>query len=160
MTAFNAQSNRRYWSLGTLVLLAGCSTLGTPPETPPAPSPATYVKAEWGALPSVSDNDLQAGFVAWRSSCTRLKNDAVWAKPCATAATVSDKDPAAIRQFLQRDLDVYALRAGGHQADGLITGYTSRSTPAASPARLLPPYRCTARPMIWWWCSWTASTRN
>jgi membrane-bound lytic murein transglycosylase A len=36
---------------------------------------------------------------------------------------VSDKDPAAIRQFLQRDLDAYALRAGGHQADGLITGY-------------------------------------
>ena len=36
---------------------------------------------------------------------------------------MSDKDPAAIRQFLQRDLDAYALRAGGHQADGLITGY-------------------------------------
>ena len=51
------------------------------------------------------------------------ENDAVWAKPCATAAAVSDKDPAAIRQFLQRDLDAYALRAGGHQADGLITGY-------------------------------------
>ena len=41
----------------------------------------------------------------------------------ATASAVSDKDASAIRAFLQRDLDVYSLRAGGHQADGLITGY-------------------------------------
>ncbi|WP_416055963.1 murein transglycosylase A [Stenotrophomonas maltophilia] len=107
-----------------MILLAGCATTGTRPGAPAAkPAAATYAKVDWKALPAVTDADLQAGFVAWRSSCTRLKNDAVWARPCATAATVSDKDPAAIRQFLQRDLDVYALRAGGHQADGLITGY-------------------------------------
>ncbi|MDI9247398.1 MltA domain-containing protein [Stenotrophomonas sp. TWI169] len=106
-------------------LLAACSTTGTRPGTPAAATPAaaTYARVEWSALPPVSDSDLQAGFVAWRSSCTRLKNDAVWARPCATAAAVSDKDPADIRQFLQRDLDVYALRAGGQQAEGLITGY-------------------------------------
>ena len=106
-------------------LLAACSTTGTRPGAPAAATPAaaTYARVEWNALPPVSDSDLQAGFVAWRSSCTRLKNDAVWARPCATAAAVSDKDPAAIRQFLQRDLDVYALRAGGQQAEGLITGY-------------------------------------
>ena len=108
-----------------VALLAGCATTGTRPEAPAAakPAAATYAKVDWKALPAVSDTDLQAGFAAWRSSCTRLKNDATWAKPCATASTVSDKDAAAIRAFLQRDLDVYSLRAGGHRADGLITGY-------------------------------------
>jgi len=107
-----------------ITVLAGCSTTGTRPEAPAAATPAaTYAKVDWNTLPAVSDTDLQAGFAAWRSSCTRLKNDATWAKPCATASTVSDKDAAAIRAFLQRDLDVYSLRAGGHRADGLITGY-------------------------------------
>jgi len=108
-----------------VALLAGCATTGTRPEAPAAakPAAATYAKVDWKALPAVSDADLQAGFAAWRSSCTRLKNDATWAKPCATASTVSDKDASAIRAFLQRDLDVYSLRAGGHRADGLITGY-------------------------------------
>ncbi|PJL09085.1 transglycosylase [Stenotrophomonas maltophilia] len=108
-----------------VALLAGCATTGTRPEAPAAakPAAATYAKVDWKALPAVTDADLQAGFAAWRSSCTRLKNDATWAKPCATASTVSDKDASAIRAFLQRDLDVYSLRAGGHRADGLITGY-------------------------------------
>jgi len=108
-----------------VALLAGCATTGTRPEAPAAakPAAATYAKVDWKALPAVSDTDLQAGFAAWRSSCSRLKNDATWAKPCATASTLSDKDASAIRAFLQRDLDVYSLRAGGHRADGLITGY-------------------------------------
>ncbi|MDT9583385.1 MltA domain-containing protein [Stenotrophomonas indicatrix] len=108
-----------------VALLAGCATTGTRPEAPAAakPAAATYAKVDWNTLPAVSDTDLQAGFAAWRSSCTRLKNDATWARPCATASTVSDKDASAIRAFLQRDLDVYSLRAGGHRADGLITGY-------------------------------------
>jgi len=108
-----------------VALLASCATTGTRPEAPAAakPAAATYAKVDWNTLPAVTDADLQAGFAAWRSSCTRLKNDATWAKPCATASTVSDKDASAIRAFLQRDLDVYSLRAGGHRADGLITGY-------------------------------------
>lgn len=115
-----APLSRTSLSLLALAVLAACSTTGTRPEAPPAPikPAATYAKVEWSALPPVSDTDLQAGFVAWRSSCARLKNDAVWAKPCTTAAAVNDKDPAAIRQFLQRDLDVYALRAGGTRLMG------------------------------------------
>ncbi|MGO4266384.1 MULTISPECIES: murein transglycosylase A [unclassified Stenotrophomonas] len=123
MTDLIAPFNRTCWSLLALAVLAGCSTTGTRPQAPAAATPATYAKVDWNTLPAVSDTDLQAGFAAWRSSCTRLKNDATWAKPCATASTVSDKDAAAIRAFLQRDLDVYSLRAGGHRADGLITGY-------------------------------------
>lgn len=127
MTDLIAPFNRTCWSLlalAVLAVLAGCSSTGTRPQAPAAATPAaTYAKVDWKALPAVSDTDLQAGFAAWRSSCTRLKNDATWAKPCATASTVSDKDASAIRAFLQRDLDVYSLRAGGHRADGLITGY-------------------------------------
>ncbi len=124
MTDLIAPFNRTCWSLLALAVLAGCSSTGPRPEAPAAATPAaTYAKVDWSTLPAVSDTDLQAGFAAWRSSCTRLKNDATWARPCATASTVSDKDAAAIRAFLQRDLDVYSLRAGGHRADGLITGY-------------------------------------
>lgn len=124
MTDFLPSFVRMRWPLLAVALLAGCSTTGTRPEAPAAATPAaTYAKVDWNTLPAVSDADLQAGFAAWRSSCTRLKNDATWARPCATASTVSDKDASAIRAFLQRDLDVYSLRAGGHRADGLITGY-------------------------------------
>ena len=110
--------------LAALLLLGGCASAPSPrPGTPAQTAAATYAKVDWNALPAVSDSDLQAGFVAWRSACTRLQNDATWAGPCANARAVADKDPAAIRRFLQRDLDVYALRAGGHRAEGLITGY-------------------------------------
>ncbi|WP_256776771.1 MULTISPECIES: MltA domain-containing protein [unclassified Stenotrophomonas] len=102
-----------------LALLTGCAVS---PQRPAAPTTSTYVKADWKALPPVSDADLQAGFAAWRSSCPRLKTDATWAGTCSAAANVATS-PAAIRQFLQNTLDVYALRAGGNRADGLITGY-------------------------------------
>lgn len=104
-----------------LTLLTACSTV---PSTKPAAAPptSTYAKADWKALPDVADADLQAGFAAWRSACPRLKSDAVWSSTCAFAANVSNT-PTAIRQFLQDNLQVYALRAGGHRTDGLITGY-------------------------------------
>ncbi|WP_315386507.1 MltA domain-containing protein [uncultured Stenotrophomonas sp.] len=104
-----------------LTLLTACSTV---PTTKPAAAPptSTYAKADWKALPDVADADLQAGFAAWRSACPRLKSDAVWSSTCASAANVSNT-PTAIRQFLQDNLQVYALRAGGHRTDGLITGY-------------------------------------
>ena len=119
---------RKHWTLLAAAVLAGCAT--TAPRTgSEAPTPPTagggyhYAKVDWKALPAVSDADLQAGFVAWRGSCARLKNDAIWAKALRHRRRGVRQDPAAIRQFLQRDLDAYALRAGGHQADGLITGY-------------------------------------
>ncbi len=111
-------------ALLVLALLAGCTAV-TPRTDAPAPAKPTsnpYVKATWSALPTVTDADLQAGYAAWRSACTRLTSDPTWGPVCSTApaATASAND---IRTFLQTHLDVYALRAGGHKADGLITGY-------------------------------------
>lgn len=105
-----------------LALLAACSVSTPKPDAPPSTTPGTYAKANWKALPAVSDSDLQAGFAAWRGACPRLKSDATWAPTCAAAANIATT-PAAIRQFLQVNLDVYALRAANSRADGLITGY-------------------------------------
>ncbi|MET4574366.1 membrane-bound lytic murein transglycosylase A [Stenotrophomonas rhizophila] len=105
-----------------LSLLTACSVSTPKSDAPPSASSATYAKADWKALPAVSDSDLQAGFSAWRSACPRLKSDATWAPTCAAAANIANT-PTAIRQFLQDYLEVYSLRVGGHHADGLITGY-------------------------------------
>ena len=108
------------WALPVMALLAGCNggDTGKPQEAPHT----TYLKADWQALPSVSDEDLQAGFTAWRSACTRLKSDANWSATCSKAATV-ELTPSAIRGFLQANLDVYGLRSASGSPDGLITGY-------------------------------------
>ncbi len=97
------------WSLLALALLAGCNGKDNQPHV----AVTTYVKADWKALPSVSDADLQAGFASWRSACTRLKNDATWANTCAAASTVQ---PRGLRTALGakqcRRLDHRLLRAG------------------------------------------------
>ncbi len=104
-------------------MLAACDT-SDKPVTPPKPPHTTYTQASWEALPTVSDADLQAGFSAWRSACTRLKADAVWGPTCAAAAGLSPApDAEQIRTFMNSQLQVYSLRAEGGSADGLITGY-------------------------------------
>jgi len=105
-----------------LTLLSACAVAPQRPASPAPVQTSTYAKANWNALPAVADADLQAGFAAWRSACPRLKTEANWAPTCAAAANVA-ATPAAIRQFLQANLDVYALRAANNRADGLITGY-------------------------------------
>ena len=103
-----------------LALLVGCN--GSAPDKS-APHPlATYSPATWKDLPKVSDSDLLAGFNAWRSACERLKNDPVWATPCAAAVQVPD-DATQVRGFLQTQLEVYGLRSAENNANGLITGY-------------------------------------
>ncbi|MGY2172964.1 murein transglycosylase A [Pseudomonas gingeri] len=115
----NTTFKRLGWSMLALALLAGCNGKD---HQPPAPAVTTYVKADWKALPDVSDADLQAGFTSWRSACSRLKNDANWAATCSAAANVANT-PATIRTFLQQNLEVYGLRSAENSADGLITGY-------------------------------------
>jgi membrane-bound lytic murein transglycosylase A len=105
-----------------LGLLSACAVAPQRSASPAPVQTSTYAKANWNALPAVADADLQAGFAAWRSACPRLKTEANWAPTCAAAANVAN-NPSAIRQFLQANLDVYALRAANNRADGLITGY-------------------------------------
>ncbi|MGY4495085.1 murein transglycosylase A [Pseudomonas sp. TE3610] len=102
---------------GVLVLLAGCDF-----GKPKPPPPTTYTSVDWSALPAVSDNDLMAGFGAWKSACQRLAKDPTWGATCAAAAQVPAQ-PAAVRSFLQAQLQVFSLRSGDNQDRGLITGY-------------------------------------
>lgn len=128
MSVFSA-SWRQTLVVALAVLLAACDNTDKPaqpaqPPTPVEPPHTTYRQAGWDELPAVTDADLQAGFAAWRSACTRLKADPVWGAPCASVANLAAAPSAAeIRTFLQATLQVYSLRADGGSADGLITGY-------------------------------------
>ncbi|WP_458128690.1 murein transglycosylase A [Pseudomonas sp. Z2-11] len=108
-------------TLPLIALLAGCNR-GEKVEEPQTHALATYFSAPWEALPSVADEDLLAGFGAWRSACTRLKADAAWGPTCAAAANVP-QTASAVRNFLKQNLDVYGLRSGDNSPNGLITGY-------------------------------------
>jgi len=114
----NTTFKRLAASLCAFPLPARCN----PKETPAPAALTTYLKADWQALPAVSDADLQAGFRSWRGACARLKADANWGPTCLAAANVADT-PTAIRDFLQQNLEVYGLRSAQNSADGLITGY-------------------------------------
>jgi membrane-bound lytic murein transglycosylase A len=103
-----------------LALLSACDNSNKPVET--THPVATYAPATWNDLPKVSDSDLQAGFTAWRSACQRLAKDAVWGATCSAAQAV-DSSPAAIRTFLEAQLQVYGLRSAEKGEHGLITGY-------------------------------------
>ena len=108
------------WTLPVLALLAGCN--GGESAKPEPHAIATYAPATWKDLPAVSDEDLLAGFYAWRSGCEKLKRDPVWAATCEAAG--SDTASAAqVRTFLEQNLQVYGLRSAENNANGLITGY-------------------------------------
>ena len=117
---FKAWRHNLAWTLPMVAVLAGCT--GGDNNTPKTHALATYSSATWEALPTVSDNDLVAGFGSWRSACTRLKADPVWGSTCAAAANVP-QTASDIRGFLKQNLDVYGLRAANDNPNGLITGY-------------------------------------
>ena len=108
------------WAFPALALLAGCN--GGENAKPEPHAIATYANATWQDLPTVSDNDLLAGFQAWRNGCEKLTRDPVWAETCTAAAGVA-ADPAQVRAFLQQNLQVHGLRSAENNANGLITGY-------------------------------------
>ncbi|NBA96651.1 murein transglycosylase A [Pseudomonas sp. R5(2019)] len=115
----NTPMRRLLWAAPIIALLAGCNGGDDKPATHAI---ATYKQGAWADLPAVADNDLMAGFGAWRSACARLKSDPIWAAPCSAAAGVPET-PAAIRDFLKSQLQVYGLQSAEGNANGLITGY-------------------------------------
>lgn len=117
---FKAWRRNLAWTLPMVTLLAGCN--GSDSAKPQTHALATYVSATWEALPAVSDDDLLAGFGSWRSACTRLKADPIWATTCAAAVNVP-QTAGDVRGFLKERLDVYGLRSANGSGNGLITGY-------------------------------------
>ena len=106
-------------------LLTACDG-GDTPKAPAEPEPpktvSAYSPASWDDLPVTRDDELVQGFLAWRSACQRLAKDENWGATCAQAVTVA-QEPAAIREFLQRELSLYSLRGAGNDPKGLVTGY-------------------------------------
>ncbi|MFB4392448.1 MULTISPECIES: murein transglycosylase A [unclassified Pseudomonas] len=110
------------WALPALALLAGCDGGDRAKPEPQPHAIATYVPATWKDLPSVSDEDLLAGFYAWRTGCEKLTRDPVWGPTCEAAGT-TNASAEQVRNFLESNLQVYGLRSAQNSASGLITGY-------------------------------------
>lgn len=116
--------------IAAALALAGCQSLAPPPPspTPAPPAPPTlktetvarYERVDHGALPALADADLVAAWPAWLASCRAFERvaarRALWQSACAPAAAVPVQDAAAIRAFLQANLDVWRLRAETREA--------------------------------------------
>jgi membrane-bound lytic murein transglycosylase A len=74
------------WALPALALLAGCN--GGENAKPEPHAIATYAPATWQDLPAVSDDDLLAGFNAWRNGLRNSSGSGV-GPTCEAAGTAT-----------------------------------------------------------------------
>ena len=119
------------WTLPALALLAGCN--GGESAKPEPHAVATYAPATWKDLPAVSDEDLLAGFYAWRNGCEKLKRDPVWAATCEAAGSATASAARAIAQLFTMLSHPYPRQTGA------APGFTSA---ICSCARLFAPQLC------------------
>lgn len=63
---------------------------------------------------------------AWQKSCDGLRkrnSEINWRQVCAQAATVSSRDPQAIRKYFESNFQAYEIRNSSGSDTGMITGY-------------------------------------
>ena len=111
------------WALPALALLAGCN--GGESAKPAPHAIATYVPATWKDLPQVSDDDLLAGFYAWRNGCEKLKRDprGFIAQPTLALSTV----PTLVEEGLApRHVDLRPFVLTGRDKIRIVPGGLTR----------------------------------
>lgn len=109
----------RLSALSAALLLAACAIPSREAVHPPV---ARYQAVSFTALPGWSTDNLRAGFNAWKTGCSRLKNHPAWGPICTEAAGIVD-DTNAIRAFLESRLVPLQLTNDDGSNTGLVTGY-------------------------------------
>ena len=74
-------------------------------------------------LPGWQSDSVQEAWPALLKSCSRLKSEASWARPCALAASLDGSDEAKVRRFLEDNFTARLLAAPDGSTDALVTGY-------------------------------------
>ncbi len=118
-------------------LVVGCST---PPtrgiayrSSDSGVSPTSYSSSiakfnavSWQALPGWQEDDLSQAWSAWLKSCDVLRKrggEVNWRQVCTQAASLSSRDPQAIRRYFESNFQAYEIRNNSGSETGLITGY-------------------------------------
>lgn len=83
---------------------------------------ATFKRATFDELPGWEQDDLVAGWPAFRSSCVALQRRDVWRDVCAQSNSVA-RTPAAIRAFFESRFALLRILNTDASREGEITGY-------------------------------------
>jgi membrane-bound lytic murein transglycosylase A len=83
---------------------------------------ATFKRASFDELPGWEQDDLVAGWPAFRSSCAALQRRESWREVCAQSSSVP-RTPAGIRSFFESRFALMRILNTDASRDGDITGY-------------------------------------
>jgi membrane-bound lytic murein transglycosylase A len=83
---------------------------------------ATFKRATFDELPGWEQDDLVAGWPAFRSSCAALQRRESWREVCAQSSSVP-RTPAGIRSFFESRFALMRILNTDASRDGDITGY-------------------------------------
>jgi membrane-bound lytic murein transglycosylase A len=94
-----------------------------------------WIPAAWEALPGWEQDGLDEAWLAWVAGCARPPQE--WVALCPAVRSLLLAPPAAKREWMQKNLQPYAVRSHQGDAAGELTGYfepamVASRTPTAS----------------------------
>jgi membrane-bound lytic murein transglycosylase A len=113
------------------LMLAACATHTLTPNTsaPAASTPGRYTgsahlqQVGWDQVQGWRDDSLSGAAAALRADCRRVARESDWARACALAERVDDRDPAATRRYFEQNFTPFQLSNDDGSVRGLVTGY-------------------------------------
>lgn len=97
----------------------------TKPETPGSKIPeyGLLKPADWREIDTWKQDNLSAGWSAWLTSCSTLKNKTEWQSACQAASALNAPDNTQIIDYFTRYFNVYSTSTIAGSNSGMITGY-------------------------------------
>lgn len=84
---------------------------------------AHFDPARFSDLPGWADDSLSEMWMAFRQSCSVLDKKPAWIELCKHSANLNARDNTAIRQFFEKEFNLYQIQNSNRTLTGVITGY-------------------------------------
>ncbi len=117
-------------TLSLAILIAGGCAEMPAPECPQCPAPPVATRVEpryepvpFAAIPGWAGADLAPGLRAFVAGCPALAATSPLRRVCESAKAVQLQDEAAVRGFIEENLQAWTVLAPDGAAEGLVTGY-------------------------------------
>ena len=97
--------------------------LAQAPREPFATKHAQYVPVSWGDLPGWPGGATMSAWSAFLQGCRVLVRRPAWEATCQRASFERPANPAAVRQFFEREFEAFQVRTSDLVDTGVLTGY-------------------------------------